>query len=721
MVKIWGENRKRSVVTRMYTQHNIPTQQPNNNPTTQPNNPTTDATPNKTYDAINKNGGIMACVLEEGTIVGTNMQEANKNVAKDSKLRQEPLPSKSKSHGVIWASGGEEYDENYDVYEHLDKVPITMPPSLGPLDYMYYPHSSNVFYAIPQETNTPSRDPLLTSLTSGITENNPNMSKTSATDSLPLVPPSFQNSVITLAEEFLKLIPVEINEIVSNLPEGNRKKILMFICNLGVTPKVHIGQMTQEFQCQLQETQCQNAQQLVEIKTLNEQLKSLTAENAVMNTIIETQIPICREKCTTSTQTNSTPEIVVNEIVQKEWVSSGTQTLSVKAVDFSDQVNSCCKEHITSEFQCQVSLNTVPHLTQETQTPPVKSGDCWSQTNIPNPPKITEGSHNSFFQFENQQLKIELSQLQSEYSDLQELHENLDGKYQKALEYGAKANIQMEDQTDEIAQLKNQLVDLLENCKKITEHDNEICDKYNSLSIEFNTFLPQIKLANSTNLDLQKKVKGLQCDNYLLNNVLEKLSTDGNSKTICTNSSLQAKPTQNNINSSTQTNKVPPQKSLPPIKRTKNTPSRRTSPQPNIPISQIKITTNFKRFKCAWCSEEKHPWDKCQQWNSWNLWQKQQATQILENVKKGNLHPNVPVRPQFQPQRRALFSPIQVQRNNDSLSKIQWEKQMKINENVQEAGLVKVSNSFYVPQCSAVMQGVKSSSLRRGRTTPNSK
>ena len=62
-------------------------------------------------------------MLEEGTAVGTNMREADKNVAKDSKLRQEPLPSKSKSHGVIWASGGEEYDENYDVYEHLDKVP----------------------------------------------------------------------------------------------------------------------------------------------------------------------------------------------------------------------------------------------------------------------------------------------------------------------------------------------------------------------------------------------------------------------------------------------------------------------------------------------------------------------------------------------------------------------------------------------------------------------
>ena len=251
-------------------------------------------------------------------------------------LSQNPSPCQpSLSLTVLFGRReGEEYDENYDVYEHLDKVPITMPPPLGPLDYMYYPHSCNVFYATPQEKNTPSGDPLLTSLTMGITENNPNMSKTSATDSLPLVPPSFQDSVITLAEEFLKLIPGEINEIVSNLPEGNRKKILMFICNLGVTPKVHIGQMTQEFQCQLQETQCQNAQQLVEIKTLNEQLKSLTAENAVMNTIIETQIPICKEKCTTSTQTNSTPEIIVNEIVQKECASSNTQTLPVKSSRF---------------------------------------------------------------------------------------------------------------------------------------------------------------------------------------------------------------------------------------------------------------------------------------------------------------------------------------------------------------------------------------------------
>ena len=153
VVKIWGENKKRSVVARTYAQPNNLTQQPNknstpqpnNNSTTQHNNPTTDATPNEMRDAINENGGRKACVLEEGTAVGTNMREANKNVAKDSELEQEPLPTQSKSHGVIWASGGEEYDEDYDVYEHLDKVPITMPPPLGPKDFMYYPSQVAVF------------------------------------------------------------------------------------------------------------------------------------------------------------------------------------------------------------------------------------------------------------------------------------------------------------------------------------------------------------------------------------------------------------------------------------------------------------------------------------------------------------------------------------------------------------------------------------------------
>ena len=131
--------------------------QPNNNPTSQPNNLTTDATPNQTCDVTNKNGDVKAYVLEEGTAVGTDVRKANKNVAMVSQQKQKPLPTKSKTHGVIWASGGEEYDENYDVYEHLDKVPITMPPSLGPPDYMYNPYRCNVIFNAPQDsTNLPS-------------------------------------------------------------------------------------------------------------------------------------------------------------------------------------------------------------------------------------------------------------------------------------------------------------------------------------------------------------------------------------------------------------------------------------------------------------------------------------------------------------------------------------------------------------------------------------
>ena len=467
-------------------------------------------------------------MLEEGTAVGTNMREANKNVAKDSKLGQEPLQSKSKSHGVIWASGGDEYDENYDVYEHLDKVPITMPPSLGPQDYMYNPYRCNVIFNASQD-------------------------------------------------------------------------------------------------------------------------------------------------------------------------STNLQTVS---------------------------------------------------------------SQNSLLEQENQQLKETLSQLQSEYSDLQELHENLDGKYQEALEYGADATIQMEDQAEEIAQLKDQVVNLLENCKKITEHDNEICDKYNSLSIEFNTFLPQIKLANSTNLDLQKKVKGLQYDNYLLNKALEKISPESDlnkrlnssieseesedtsihyhqdsasqtnfnslnstisSSTTGTDCSVQTSPTQNNRDFSTQTKAVSHQKSPSPTKKTKSPSSKTTPPQSNTLVNPGNITTNFKSFKCAWCSEKKHEWTQCNQWNKWNLGQKQQALQILDNAKRGKLPSTVSKRPHFHPQQKLPANPTKVRGNRESFSRVQWEKQMKINENVKDAGLVKISSSFYVPQCSAVKQGVKSSSLRRGRTTPKSK
>ena len=183
VVKMWGKNKKRTVVVRTYAQpnkltqhwvnptlaqpnkltqpwvnstsgqpHNLtqppnnnPIPQPNNNPTTHHINPTIDATPNQTWDVTNKNGDIKAYVLEEGAAVGTEVRKANKNVAIDSQQKQEPLPTRSKTHGVIWASGGEEYDEDYDVYEHLDKVPVTMPPPLGPEDFMYYPSQLTVF------------------------------------------------------------------------------------------------------------------------------------------------------------------------------------------------------------------------------------------------------------------------------------------------------------------------------------------------------------------------------------------------------------------------------------------------------------------------------------------------------------------------------------------------------------------------------------------------
>ena len=675
-----------------------------------------------------------------------------------------PLGSvESKVKEEIVKEVGNENDDDYDIRDHLDTVPIPMPKPLNWKDYVYRSNNCNVIYDAPQGNNTSSVNQLLASFTTGITENNPNVSKTTVAGSVPPVPPSFQDSVSTLAEEFLKLIPVEINGIISNLPEGNREKVLMFICNLGVTPKFHIDQMTQEFQCQLQETQCQNAQQRVEINTLNEQVQSLTQENAVMNTIIDTQIPICKAKFIRSTQTDFTPKIVVNESVPKEGVSSDTQTLTVNTMDFSSQTHICCKERVTSEFQCQVSLSKLPHKTQETQTQLALTVNSSNQTDITGNSNPATASQTVLLKRENQQLREEVSQLQDKYySSLKE-----DYKYKYPSECNINDKVQNVDQTEEIVRLKDQLVASQENCNKLEEHEKLVCDKYNSLISEFNSLLPQLKDANFTILELQKTVKDLHHDNYLLNNVLEKICpendscnsgnclnqqdesetsntpinwnqeeyvmvTDSTAQTehippTSTNSSkitgidstAQTTPIQNN-DFSAQRNTIPPQKSLSPTKRTKGTPSRRTSLQPNIPISQIRITTNFKRFKCAWCSEEKHPWDECQQWHSWNLWQKQQAVQILENVKKGNLHPNVPVKPQFQPQRRALFSPIQVKRNNDSLSKIQWEKQMKINENVQEAGLMKVSNSFYVPQCSVVMQGVKSSSLRRGRTTPNS-
>ena len=141
-------------------------------------------------------------------------------------------------------------------------------------------------------------------------------------------------------------------------------------------------------------------------------------------------------------------------IVPKYYVNSESQTLPVETTDFSSQVNTDSKENTTSDFQCQVSLSKLPHFTQGTQTPPVKSVDFCIQTNITDHPKIRTISQNSPFETINQQLKKELSQLQSEYSNLQELHENLDGKYQEALEYSANATVQMEDQAEEMPNLK---------------------------------------------------------------------------------------------------------------------------------------------------------------------------------------------------------------------------------------------------------------------------
>ena len=88
----------------------------------------------------------------------------------------------------------------------------------------------------------------------------------------------------------------------------------------------------------------------------------------------------------------------------------------------------------------------------------------------------------------------------------------------------------------------------------------------------------------------------------------------------------------------------------------------------------------------------------CNQWNSWNLGQKQQALQILDNVKRGKLPSPVSRRPNFHPQQKLPVNPTKIRSNRDSLSKVQWEKQVKINENVKNAGLVKISSSFYVPQ-----------------------
>ena len=158
-----------------------------------------------------------------------------------------------------------------------------------------------------------------------------------------------------------------------------------------------------------------------------------------------------------------------------------------------------------------------------------------------------------------------------------------------------------------------------------------------------------------------------------------------------------------------------------PLRKTKSPPSKTKPPQFNTLVNPGNITTNFKSFKCAWCSEKKHEWTQCNQWNKWNLGQKQQALQILDNAKRGKLPSPVSKRPHFHPQQKLPVNPTKVRSNRESFSRVQWEKQVKINENVKNAGLVKISSSFYVSQGSAVRQGVKSSSLRRSRTTPKSK
>ena len=161
-----------------------------------------------------------------------------------------------------------------------------------------------------------------------------------------------------------------------------------------------------------------------------------------------------------------------------------------------------------------------------------------------------------------------------------------------------------------------------------------------------------------------------------------------NSKTGGNDPSIQTNLTQSHINSCTQTNIISHRTPSFPKNRTNNPPSRVRSPQYHCTVNPINIATNFKRFRCAWCSEEKHAWDKCKQWNTLNLPQKQQALQILNKAKGCKLTPTVSKRPYFHPQQKLPFHHTHVRNNTESLSKTQWEKQVKINENVQNAGLV---------------------------------
>ena len=484
-----------------------------------------------------------------------------------------------------------------------------------------------LIYSAPQENHSPSIQQLLSSCHVA-SENSHNASNRNVNDSVPPIPPSFQNSVVAQTEKFLELIPTEINEIISKLPEDSRKTIMFFMCNLDLMSKLHRDKMSQEFKHQLQEIENQNTHQQMKISMLKKENESLTKEIAIRDNIIETQIPLSTAKFNISTQTNFTPGTIpnkctlklnsctqtphkrsnkqiqtttltgfnVSDVVPKVCVHSDSQTSPVKTIDGSMQTDICHKKHVTSEFQCQVSTSNLPHMTQVTQTLSVKSVHFSNQANIMNNPKITKEV----------QCQVSLDGLPSP----------------------------MQEKTKDTA----------------------------------NSFIPKV-------------------------NTIQPLKST--SRYQNTSNTTFFSPTKffSNFNGNKQN---------------------------QSPLNPVTIQNNFKSFKCAWCLEKKHDWTQCKQWNNWNLPQKQQALQILDNVKKGILHPTVVTKPHFHPQHKSPFNPTHVKINRENISKVQWEKQVKINENVKDAGLVKISSSYYVHKCSAVHQGVESSSLRRSRTTPKS-
>ena len=207
-------------------------------------------------------------------------------------------------------------DDGYDIRDHLDTVPIPMREPLNWKDYMYHPNHCKVIYASPQKSNSPPTEPPWTSLpTSSVIENNPNnVHNTIINDSIPPIPPSFQNSVTSQGKKLESIIPQEIKEIISSLPHDHGQTLFNFIMVLGTNPKPLIDKLLQENSelRQLQKDSAPNTQQITKIMELTEQVQSLTTQNEVMNKIIDTQIPSCTAKFNTSTQTNSTPEINVN-------------------------------------------------------------------------------------------------------------------------------------------------------------------------------------------------------------------------------------------------------------------------------------------------------------------------------------------------------------------------------------------------------------------------